>query len=120
MRLGDLENAQKQYLEGLAINSKNTHLLTDYGTYFMSQYYGLQPVDEKKALTYIDSAINYLSKSFELDQTDPNTSFKLSICYFQKKDCKNAWNYYNECKIVGGQPITEDFTSALAEQCRTK
>jgi len=118
MILGDLENAQKQYLEGLAINSKNTHLLTDYGTYFMSQYYGLQPLDEKKALVHIDSAIVYLTRSIQLDKIDPNTSFKLSICYYQKKDCRNAWKYYNDCKSVGGQPITEDFTKALTEQCK--
>ena len=117
--LGDLENTQKQYLEGLEINSKNTHLLTDYGTYFMSQYYGLQPLGEKKALIHLDSAITYLTKSFELDKTDPNTSFKLSICYFQKKDCKNAWKYYTQCKTFGGQPITDDYTKALAEQCKT-
>jgi tetratricopeptide (TPR) repeat protein len=120
MTLGDLENAQKQYSEGLTINSQNTHLLTDYGTYFMSQYYGLQPLDDKKALIHLDSAIIYLTKSFQLDKADPNTSFKLSICYYQKKDCINAWKYYNECKSVGGQPITEDFTNALTEQCKTK
>ena len=120
MTLGDLKNAQKQYLIGLAINPNNTHLLTDYGTYFLSQYYWLQPLDEKMALTHLDSAITYLDKSFQLDKSDPNTSYKLSICYYQKKDCKNAWKFYDECKSVGGQPITEDFTNALTEQCKTK
>ena len=120
MTLGDLENAQKQYLEGLAINSQNTHLLTDYGTYFMSQYYVVQPLDDKMALAHLDSAITYLTKSVQLDENDPNTSFKLSICYYQKKDCENAWKYYDKCKLVGGQPITDDFTKALTEQCKTK
>ena len=120
MTLGNLENAQKQYLEGLSIDPKNTHLLTDYGTYFMAQYYGLQPLDEKKALPNLDFAINYLTESYLLDNKDQNTNFKLSICYYQKKDCKNAWKYYNECKSLGGQPITEDFTKALTELCKTK
>lgn len=120
MRLGDLENAQKQYLEGLTVNPKNTNILTDYGTYFMSRYYGLQPLDEKIALTHLDSAMIYLNKSFQLDKTNPNTSFKLSACYYQKKDCKNALIYYNKCKSVGGQPITEDFTIALTQQCKIK
>ena len=120
MRLGDLENAQRQYLEGLTVNPKNTNILTDYGTYFMSQYYGLQPLDEKMALTHLDSAMIYLNKSFQLDKTNPNTSFKLSACYYQKKDCKNALIYYNKCKSVGGQPITEDFTIALTQQCKIK
>lgn len=120
MILGNLEGAEKQYIEGLSINSRNIHLLTDYGTYFMAQYYGLQPLDEKKAVHNLDSAINYLTKSYQLDKTDPNTTFKLSICYFQKDDCSNAWKYYNECMSVGGQPITEDYTKALKDKCKTK
>lgn len=120
MILGDLENVQKQYVEGLTINPKNTHILTDYGTYYMSQYYFLQPLDEKNASFNLDSATNYLIKSFQLDKKDPNTSFKLSVCYYQKKDCVNSWKYYNICKSVGGQPITDDFTKALTEQCKNK
>ena len=120
MTLGDLENAQKIYLEGLSIDPKSTHLLTDYGTYFMTQYYELQPLDEKNALVHLDSAINYMTKSYQFDNKDQNTTFKLSVCYYQKKDCKNAWKYYNECKSLGGQPITEDFTNALTEQCKIK
>ena len=120
MTLGDLENAQKEYTEGLAINAKNTHLLTDYGTYFMTQSYGLQPIDENGAAIYLDSAITYMTKSFQLDKTDPNTSFKLSVCFFQKKDCNNAWKYYDVCKSVGGQPITDEYTSALKEQCASR
>ena len=120
MVLGDLISAEKQYLEGLALNSVNTHLLTDYGTYFMTQYYFLQPLDEKKAFVHLDSATTYLKRSYTLDKKDPNTTFKLSICYYQKKDCKNAWKYYDECNLVGGQPITDDFTKALTAQCKTK
>ena len=47
-------------------------------------------------------------------------SSSLRLLVNQKKDCKNALEYYNQCKSVGGQPITEDFTKALAEQCKTK
>lgn len=120
MTLGNLESAEKQYLEGLSINSKNTHLLTDYGTYFMAQYYALQPLEEKKALHNLDSAINYLSKSYQLAKTDPNTTFKLSVCYFLKEDCIDAWKYYKECMSVGGQPLTEEYSKALKDKCKNK
>ena len=106
MTLGDYGKAEKQYLEGLAINPKNTHLLTDYGTYFMAQYYNLQPIDEKGALTNLDSAITYMTKSFQLDPTDQNTTFKLSICYWNKGDCDNAWKQYDV------------FTTHLVDQSR--
>jgi tetratricopeptide (TPR) repeat protein len=120
MTLGDFAKAEKQYVEGLAINPNNTHLLTDYGTYFMAQYYGLQPIDEKGALTNLESAITYMVKSYQLDPTDQNTTFKLSICYWNKGDCDNAWKYYGICKAQGGQPITEDYTKDLKKKCKQK
>lgn len=120
MTLGDLANARKQYLEGLAIDSQSTHLLTDYGTYFVSQYYALRPANEKNALLQLDSAINYMSRSYRIDSKDQNTTFKLSVCYFRKKDYENAWRYYDECRLLGGQPITENYSKALTEQCKIK
>jgi Tfp pilus assembly protein PilF len=118
MTLGDFPKARQQYAAGLAIDANNTHLLTDYGTYFLAQYYALQPIDEKSALKHLDSAINYMTKSYQIDNKDQNTTFKLSICYYQKKDCQKAWRYYTECVSLGGQPITEEFTKALKEQCK--
>ena len=118
MTLGDYSKAEKQYREGLSINPANTHLLTDYGTYFMAQYYGLQPIDEKAALINLDSAITYLTKSYKLDPTDQNTTFKLSICYWNNGACDNAWKYYDICKESGGQPITEDYTKELKNKCK--
>lgn len=106
MTLGDYQKAQQQYTEGLLIEPKNTHLLT-----------ALQPIDQKNSLVQLDSAINYMTKSYQLDAKDQNTTFKLSICYYQVKDCKNALKFYEECKALGGQPITEDFTKALKELC---
>jgi Tfp pilus assembly protein PilF len=119
MLLGDYQKAQQEYIEGLLIDSKNTHLLTDYGTYYMNQYYLLQSVDYKNALVQLDSAINYMTKSYQIDMKNQNATFKLSVCYYQKKDCENAWKYYKECLSLGGQPITEDYTKALKDQCNT-
>ncbi len=118
LTLGDYEKAEKQYLEGLAINPNNTHLLTDYGTYFMIQYYSLQPVDEKEALTALESAISYMLKSFQLDPSDQNTTFKLSVGYFNQGNCENAWKYYNICQSLGGKPITKEYSAALKGKCK--
>jgi hypothetical protein len=120
MTLGDHEMAKRQYEDGLLFQPDNTHLLTDYGTYFMAQYYGQQPTGEKKAKSNLDSALIYLNKSYQLDNKDQNTLYKLSICYWLKDDCNNAWKYYDECKLLGGQPITEDFTNDLAKKCKRK
>ncbi len=120
MSLGNYEQAEKQYQEGLAIRPANTHLLTDYGTYFLAQYYALQPIDEKNAINNIDSAIVHLNKSYQVDNKDQNTLFKLSICHWIKGDCTNAWKFHNECKKLGGEPITEDYTKDLEKKCPKK
>ena len=120
MTLGNYEKAKMQYEEGLSQNPNNTHLLTDLGTYYMAQYYGLEPIDKKAAALNLDSAITYMLKSYQLDKTDQNTTFKLSICYWNKGDCDNAWKYYDECKALGGQPITEAYTNDLKKKCKRK
>lgn len=120
MTLGEYTKAEKQYLEGLTLHPTNTHLLTDYGTYFLAQYYDLHQIDENGALRNLDSAIIYMTKSYQLDPLDQNTSFKLSICYWNKGDCSNAWKFYGVCNALGGQPITEEYTIDLKKKCNQK
>jgi tetratricopeptide (TPR) repeat protein len=120
MTLGDYEHAEKQYVEGLSIDANNIHLLTDYGTYFMNQYYLLQPIDEKNALLNLESAIIQLEKSYTNEPNEENTTFKLSICYWNKGNCENAWKYYDICKTLGGRPITEDYEKDLKKKCKRR
>ena len=126
--LGNYEKAKQQYKEGLAISPNNTHLLTDFGTHYMAQYFPMQMMKENEftrnpkelAQNYLDSALIYLNKSYQLDPKDQNTTFKLSTLYFYNSDCDNSWKYYDECKALGGQPITEDYTKDLKEKCKRK
>ena len=120
MTLGQFGEAEKQYLEGLSIEPDNTHLLTDYGTYFMMQYYVMKLLNEEKALTQLDRGISLMSRSYELDPSDQNTSFKLSILFWLKGDCDSAWKYYDACMALGGQPITEAYTKDLGKSCKPK
>jgi len=118
--LGQYKKAKEQYEEGLKINPNNTHLLTDYGTYFMRQYFALVPMNKEKALIELDSAMTYMTKSYNLDSTDQQTTYKLSILYLNKGDCDNAWKYYDECKSLGGQVIIEAYTKDLQKECKRK
>jgi hypothetical protein len=59
-----------------------------------------------------------MTKSYELDPKDQNTTFKLSILYWIQGDCENAWRYYDECVKQGGQPISESYTKDLKEKCK--
>jgi tetratricopeptide (TPR) repeat protein len=119
MSLRDFDNAKKQYNSGLEANPKNVHILTDLGTYYLGSYYE-EREDENKALKNIDTAIDYMMRSYQIDNTDQNTLFKLSVCYWIKNDCENAWKYYNECKSLGGRPITDEYTSALKKKCKNR
>ncbi len=120
MTLGQYEKAKVQYEEGLKITPNNTHLLTDYGTYFMWQYSALESIDKEKAMIKLDSAMTYMTKSYNLDSTDQQSTFKLSMLYLNKGNCNNAWKYYDECKSLGGKTITEAYTKDMQTKCTRK
>jgi Tfp pilus assembly protein PilF len=128
MTLGNFELGKQQYIEGLSIDSTNAHLLTDLSTYYMEQYFAMimMPENEyvknpkEQARENLDSAINYLKKSYQIDPKDENTLFKLSTVYYYADDCENAWKYYDECKKLGGRPITESYTKDLKKKCKRK
>lgn len=118
MTLSNLEKAKEQYEEGLNLNPKNTHLLTDYGTYFLLKYYEANSSNEKEAKKYLDEAINQLSKSYDIDKKVQNTLYKLSISHLMNNDCKNARKFYDLCKVEGGKPITDEYTLKLNRLCK--
>jgi Tfp pilus assembly protein PilF len=126
MALGNFEKAKQQYEEGLSQNPDNTHLLTDLGTCFMAHYFSMRMVPENdlvknpqaQAAHYLDSALTYLGKSYQIDPNNQNTTLKLSTSYYYKGDCSNAWKYYEECKALGGQPITANYTKDLEKKCK--
>jgi len=109
---GDFQNAIKQYDEGLKLNDNSSNILTDKASIYFTKYMNSQ--DEKD----YNSAIALFKKSYFIDPKNQNTLFKTSACYFVKKDCNNAWKYYNECKQLGGKPITKEYTEALIQGCK--
>ncbi len=108
---GDVENAIRQYDEGLLLNGNNSNILTDKATIYMTKYMRSQSEED-----YSD-ALTLFKKSYRNDPKNQNTLFKLSVCYFLKKDCENALKYYKECKELGGKPITGEYTKAISQGC---
>jgi tetratricopeptide (TPR) repeat protein len=109
---GDYENALKQYDDGLKVDANSSNILTDKATVFMTKYMN-NHID-----TDYNEALTFFRKSYSINPKNQNTLFKLSVCYFQKKDCENALFFYNECKKLGGRHITKEFTEALNEECK--
>lgn len=118
--LKDLSAAEAQYIEGLRLNPENTKILTDYGTLYLEMFYNAQQTDLTNAYSYLNTAISYLNESYKLDNTNQNTTFKLSVCHFLSGNCDGAWQYYNECKALGGKPISDDYTKELKKNCKQK
>lgn len=108
----DVNKALKQYDEGLRINPKSSNILTDKATIFMDRY-----MNTHKELD-MATPLKLFQQSLAIDARNQNTLFKLSVCHFLKQNCGNAWKYYDACKKLGGQPITEEYTAALKKQCR--
>jgi tetratricopeptide (TPR) repeat protein len=107
----DYPAATAQYDKGLAINPRNANIITDKATLFLVQYQ--QDGDPEQ----MNNAITLFSQSFDIDPTNANTVYKLSVCFFLNKDCANAWKFYRECQRLGGAPIGQDYTAALKKMC---
>ena len=107
----DFVAASKQYEEGLRINPNSSNIITDQATIYLTQF------NTNNNANNLASAIKLFRKSYSIDPKNQNTLIKMSNCYFIKNDCKNAWRYYNECKRLGGKPITEEYTAALTQKC---
>jgi len=108
----DFQNGLMQYEEGLKLNPKSTNILTDKATLYKIRY--VKSHDESD----YNEAIKLFKQSYFFDTKNQNTLFKMSACYFMKHDCSNAWRYYDECKKLGGKPITEAYTDALTKGCK--
>lgn len=107
----DTDEALKQYNKGLIIDPNSSNILTDEATIYMSLF------ANKAERDYLDKAIALFSKSYDIDPSNQNTSFKLSAAYYYKEDCVNAQKFYNACMKLGGQPITQEYTDALKKMC---
>jgi tetratricopeptide (TPR) repeat protein len=113
LSFGDVEKALAQYDEGLTINPKSSNLLTDKGTAYMYKY------QQEQNMKDMDTAIDWLLRSYGVDKTNQNTLFKLSACYFFKDDCSNAVKYLKQCDELGGRPVTEEYREALKDKCKS-
>lgn len=111
---GDFENSMKQLNEGLELNPKSSNILTDKATIHIVFF---QEHNDQKELA---TALDLFTQSYAIDPKNQNTLFKLSVFYFMKKDYPNALKYYNECKALGGKPLTKEYIQEIEKIAGTK
>lgn len=117
MVLGDIKRAREQYQLGLNKDDKNYKILTDLATCYMIEYYELAPIEPAVAEVKLNKAIELFTQSYTIDKTYQSNLFKLSVCYYLKKDCDHALQYYNESMKLEGEQMTEEYKAAIKEAC---
>lgn len=114
MMQSQFEKAKEQYELGLKEDPANVFILTDLATYYMMKFdMGGDDGDQN-----LKEAIRLFEKSYSLNNTYQNTLYKLSNAYRMSGNCASAWRLYNECKALGGDPITAEYTEVLKRSCK--
>ena len=115
--LGAMENARKQFDKGLLINPKHSKMLTDYGTTYLGDYYNTVNSNPEKAKENLENSVQYLEKSYLIDDENSDTIYKLSIINMYLGNCKNANKYLNKADKMKNPNITEEFKAELKQKC---
>ncbi len=110
MYFGKYDLAAEQYKTGLAKDPDNAYILTDYATLYMGKFYN---GDE----TAVDTALQYLIRSYDINNSYGSTLFKLSICYWMKEDCEKAKLYLQKCEAIQPELITNAYRADLKKVC---
>lgn len=115
--IGEMEKARNQYEKGLQLNPEHSAMLTDYGTTYLGDYYKNYDEDRDFAEESLDKALDYFERSNEIDDTNADTWFKLSIVSLYKDDCRNAKRHLKQAKKYN-HPNTADFEEQLKVSCK--
>lgn len=107
----DHERALAQYTEGLVLNPNSAKIMVDMATISLSRY------NANKDTKELTPAIAMLKRAYEIEPTNQNLLFKLSISYFFLDDCANALKYYEKCMKIGGKTIPDAYKTAIKTKC---
>ena len=116
-QLGQLALAREQYEAGLARDSTNTVLLTEYGIHWFREYYTAEFAHEESSEEVYEKGVFYLLRSYELDPANPVTTFHLAVHYLKRGACDQAWKYHDESVATGAGVVAPGFTEKLKEEC---
>ncbi|NJB71163.1 tetratricopeptide (TPR) repeat protein [Saonia flava] len=120
MAFGQYEESRNQYTTGLEIDSNNDNILIDYGTTYLGEFYNYIQTDSKKAHSKLEDAIEKLTSAYQANPKNPNASYKLSICYLNKKNCQEAKRFLGISDRLGNGNITESYRNELSQKCASQ
>lgn len=112
LAMQQVDLAKEQYETGLEINPQNSYIWTDLGTIYTIKF------DNSNNHSFLDTAINYFSRAYEIDSANANTTYKLSAAYFRKQDCANALKYFKKTETLSDRFSNAQYVSLLEEYCK--
>lgn len=115
--LGAMKAARSQYDKGLNIDPIHTLMLTDYGTTYLGDYYEMYDVDTNLAMQSLEKALEYFERSNLIDNSNPDTLFKMSIVHLYKDDCRKAKKYLRTAKKITDSHIPADYEEQVRRSC---
>lgn len=115
--LGASQEAREQYDKGLKMDPQHQEMLTDYGTTYLGDYYASFDTNRESAEASLDEALEYFLKADEVDDSNPDTNYKLSIVYLYQDNCSESKKYLRRAKRLNNSNITEEYEAQVKASC---
>ncbi|HQW06194.1 MAG: hypothetical protein IPH05_13945 [Flavobacteriales bacterium] len=109
--------AAQEYQKGLALDSLNGALMTDMAGVFLAEYHTIRTDDPEKAEQLLNGASGLAKRALDLDATNAEAAFKLSVCHFRHANCKEAWTYFQQSVTLGSPSADEAYRKELQGAC---
>ncbi len=107
---GSNEEAVGFYEKALALNAKNSLLLSDASSAYLALY------KEKKKKKNLKKAAEYLSTATTLDAGNAYALYNLSLVKYYEKKYAEAWDYLHKSRNINMTQIDYGFVMELAAQ----
>ncbi len=117
MALDRTDEAGRLYADGLAIDSTDSRLMIDLSAAFLAAEYTSRDKEPEKADQLLDGAIKLLKRALHYDPKSAEANFRLSAAYLRKRDCTQAWRYFDACNELGGSHLTTELGPVLKAKC---
>ncbi|MGM5629528.1 hypothetical protein O2K51_01400 [Apibacter raozihei] len=122
LKVKNIEKAKNEFLAGLHINSEHPDLLANYADCLIHQYFLISdfPLSQKQrenSFLYVDSALDYLNRSYQINPNNSFTLSKLTMAYYIKEDCTQSLKFYDEYKKSKQKFLDSEFINILEKTC---
>lgn len=107
---GDHQHAINMYEKAIALDAKNSLLLSDAATSYLAVY------KEKKKKKILKKAASYLNTAASADPSNAFALYNLSLVKYHEKKYKEAWDYLHKSRSIDMSLIDYTYIMELTAQ----